>query len=272
MVKRAVLGALCAVALVAGTAQAQVRATLTLTSGETVTGQLVDLGGVGYTMTVNGKERHIPQSDVAVINFTGGNVDWSQFNGTTVVVLRNGQTINGTLEDIGGRSPLRLTISTGNSTRDLRSSEVARIVMAKPSNTNTAATTGQTGQTVPGGTTITVNGNQNWTATGITVRKGDLLTLSSSGQIQLSSNTNDVATVNGATSNRYAPGSALPRTLAGALIGKIGNGQPFGIGSANTITAPDTGQLFLGVNDDSFGDNQGSFQVSVARQARGRLR
>jgi hypothetical protein len=264
MVKRAVLGALCAVALVAGTAQAQVHATLTLTSGKTVTGQLVDLGGVGYTVQVNGQERHIPQSDVAVINFTGGNVDWSKFNGTSMVVLRDGETINGTLEDIGGKNPLRLTVNTGSGSRDLRSSDVARIVMAKPSNVTEVATSGQT---VPGGSTFTVSGNQNWTATGITVQKGDLLTFSSSGQIQLSSNANDVATVNGATSNRLAPGSALPGTLAGALIGKIGNGHPFGIGSATSITAPATGQLFLGVNDDSFGDNQGSFQVSVARQA-----
>ena len=105
-------------ALVAGTAQAQVHATLTLTSGKTVTGQLVDLGGVGYTVQVNGQERHIPQSDVAVIDFTGGNVDWTKFNGTSMVVLRNGETMNGTLEDIGGKNPLRLTVNTAAGARD----------------------------------------------------------------------------------------------------------------------------------------------------------
>ena len=36
--------------------------------------------------------------------------DWAKFTGPSVVVLRNGQTINGSLYDIGGASPLKLTI------------------------------------------------------------------------------------------------------------------------------------------------------------------
>src|SRR5438034_11049274 len=114
MVKRTVLGAFCMAALlVTGVAQAQESATLTLRSGERVAGQLVDLGGVGYTVRVNGQERQIPQNDVAVIDFTGGTMsdaDWAKFNGTSQVVLRNGQTIDGQLYDIGGTTPLKLTI------------------------------------------------------------------------------------------------------------------------------------------------------------------
>src|SRR5438067_13112070 len=90
--------------LVTGAAYAQDSATLTLRSGEKVSGQLVDLGGVGYTMRVNGSERQIRQNDVAVIDFTGGTMtdaDWARFTGPTVVVLRNGQTVNGSLYDIG---------------------------------------------------------------------------------------------------------------------------------------------------------------------------
>lgn len=265
MLKRAVLGACCAAALFVGTAQAQENATLTLTSGEKVSGQLVDLGGVGYTVRVNGQDRQIPQNSVAVIDFAGGDVDWSKFNGTSMVVLRNGQTVDGQLYDIGGTSPLKLTLKTASGDRELSSSEVARIVMSKPTNTDAAVAT--TGQAIPAGaTTITVPGNQNWTATGITVRKGEVLTFTSSGDVQLSADANDKASVDGSRSGRYAARAALPRTLAGALIGRIGNGTPFGIGSQTTITAPAAGQLFLGVNDDSYGDNTGSFQVSVSRQ------
>ena len=50
MVKRTVLSAFCVAALLL--ARRRVRAgqrTLTLRSGEKVSGQLVDLGGVGYT-------------------------------------------------------------------------------------------------------------------------------------------------------------------------------------------------------------------------------
>jgi hypothetical protein len=60
--------------------------------------------------------------------------DWSKFTGTTQVVLRNGQTIDGQLYDIGGTSPLKLTIKTASGDRELSSNDVARIVMARPEN------------------------------------------------------------------------------------------------------------------------------------------
>ena len=60
--------------------------------------------------------------------------DWAKFTGTSQVVLRNGQTIDGSLYDIGGTSPLRLTIRTNNGEREVSSNEVARIVIARPEN------------------------------------------------------------------------------------------------------------------------------------------
>jgi hypothetical protein len=274
MLKGKILGGLCAVALlVVGTAQAQENATLTLKSGEKITGQLVDLGGVGFTVRVNGTDRQIPESNVAVIDFTGGTMsdaDWQRFTGPQVV-LRNGQTIDGSLYDIGGTTPLKLTVRTNTGERELSSTEVARVVLSRPETVATA-TSGQSGVAAPaGGTTITVNGNQPWTPTGITVRKGDRLSLSSTGEVQLSADTNDVATPDGARSGRYAARARMPRTIAGALIGRIGpNGQPFGIGTQTLIPAPGAGQLFLGVNDDVFTDNQGSFQVTIANLGGGR--
>jgi hypothetical protein len=250
--------------LSAGIAQAQENATLVLRSGERVSGQLVDLGGVGYTVRVNGKERQIPQKDVAVIDFTGGNIteaDWAKFTGTSQVVLKNGQTIEGQLYDIGGTTPLKLTLKTSSGDRELSSSEVARIVIAKPDNAVATSGTSATGTT-----NITVSAQQAWTPTGITVTQGQRLTFNTTGEIQLSADANDKASSAGSTNGRRAPRSAMPRDLAGALIGKIGNGRPFGIGNQTSIVAPANGQLFLGVNDDTFGDNQGSFQVTITRQ------
>ena len=258
MVKRTVLGMFCAAALVAGTAQAQVNSTLTLTSGEQVSGQLVDLNRSGYTVRVNGTDRQIEQSQVAAIDF-GGGIDWSKYNGSPVVVLRNGQVVNGQLDDIGGRSPLRVTVRTATGNQDFTSNDVAQIIMSKPANANTVATTGQIAAS---GNTFSVNGNQDWTATGITVTKGQMLNFSSSGEIQLSPDSNDTASVDGAKSSRLAPRAALPRTPAGALIGRVGN-MPFAIGSRTSIAAPASGVLFLGINDDGFTDNQGAFQVTV---------
>jgi hypothetical protein len=43
-----------------GVAFAQQSATLTMRSGEQLNAQLMDLSGVGYTVSVNGQERQIP--------------------------------------------------------------------------------------------------------------------------------------------------------------------------------------------------------------------
>jgi len=56
----------------------------------------------------------------------------------------------------------------------------------------------------------------------------------------------------------------LPKALAGALIGRIDNGPPFGIGNQTSLIAPASGILYLGVNDDNVGDNSGQFQVLIA--------
>lgn len=54
---------------------------------------------------------------------------------------------------------------------------------------------------------------------------------------------------------------------AGELIAKAGpNGQPFPIGRGGLGTMPDSGQLILKVNDDSFSDTGGTFQVTITRQ------
>lgn len=73
----------------------------------------------------------------------------------------------------------------------------------------------------------------------------------------------DTANADGSRQARYAANAPLRQTLAGALIGRIGNGTPFGIGNQRFIVAPASGLLFLGVNDDGFGDNRGNFQVVV---------
>jgi hypothetical protein len=110
-----------------------------------------------------------------------------------------------------------------------------------------------------------VNPKQRWTSTGVTVRRGDNVGFNTTGDVQLSTDTNDMAGSAGSKSGRYAPGSPLPRALAGALIGRIGpNGEPFAIGNQTTVQMPAAGVLFLGVNDDSLEDNQGEFRVEIS--------
>jgi hypothetical protein len=269
MFKRTVLSAFCVAALlVTGAAYAQDSATLTLRSGEKVSGSLVDLGGVGYTVRVNGAERQIPQNDVAVIDFTGGTMtdaDWAKFTGTSQIVLRNGQTIEGSLYDIGGTSPLRLTIRTSSGERELASSEVARIVISRPENAVATSGSNAIADTPAVAGAITVQANQPWTSTGITVRRGQRVSFTTTGQVQLSDDVNDIANGNGARSGRKAVNSPVPAAAAGALIGRIGtNGAAFPIGhDQQSVVMPAAGVLYLGINDDGFADNRGNFQVIV---------
>jgi len=268
MFKRTILA--LAIAALPVSALAQESATLTLKSGERVTGQLEDLGGVGFTVRVSGNQRQIPQNDVAVIDFAGSSMtdaDWAKVPGSEPrVILRSGEAINGQLVDIGGSSPLRLTIRTASGDRDVPSSEVMHIVLSRPS--SGVATSGASLQ-APSGSGITVSPKQAWTATGLTVRRGEVLAINATGEVQLSGDTNDVATPFGSKSGRKATNAPLPNVLAGALIGRIGaNGQPFAIGSGVQVPMPAAGQLFLGVNDDGFEDNQGEFRVDIQRTNR----
>lgn len=130
-----------------------------------------------------------------------------------------------------------------------------------PGNTNVGAL-GQASQSV------TVNSQQRWTDTGITVRAGDVLTFQSSGQIQMSDNPSDTAGPAGAFSRRTAPDAPVSGVIAGALIGKFGDFPPVAIGDQRQITAPVSGRLYLGVNDDHLPDNRGAFNVTVGVQRR----
>ena len=271
MFKRTIL-ALAVVALPLSTAWAQESATLTLRSGEKISGQLEDLGGVGFTIRVDGAQRRIPENEVAVIDFAGSSMtdaDWAKVpQGEQRVILKNGDVINGHLADIGGSSPLKLTIRTSSGDREVSASEVNHIVLARPS--NAVATSGANPNLqAPSGSGITVSAKQPWTATGLTVRKGEVLAINATGEVQLSTDQNDIATPFGSKSGRKATNAQIPNALAGALIGRIGtNGQPFAIGSGVQVPMPAAGQLFLGINDDGFEDNQGEFRVDVVRTNR----
>ncbi len=268
MSKSLVAGLLALIfAFPAATATAQGRVTALLKSGERVSGELVDLGGYDYTFRVNGKERRIPIADMAMIDFPGTapNVSESELaragQGNHVIVLRNGQTLHGRLVDISESSrPLRLHLEVNGERRTMTSQEVARIYLDRAGVT---ATTGGGEQALgPGSRTIQVSATRPWTPTGITVRKGDVVRFSSSGEIRVGPNASDTSNVNGKP-GAYAVRATAPRVLLGALIGRVGNGNPFGIGGQESVPMPDSGELFLGVNDANFSDNSGEFRVIV---------
>ena len=268
MFTRRILGALALLLVFGvGSAVAQVSAVIVTRDGERVRGSLVDLNARGFEVSVNGTSRWIRPGDVAGISF-GGDITDAQFNvvsaGNAVVVLRSGQRVTGELYDIGGRSPLNIIVRNSGGERELKSNNVARIIFARPRAAVTADPTPGTG----GGPGLVIAANRTWTPTNVTVRRGETVMFQSTGQIRLSADRRDVASIDGSLNQRYAAGSPLPQNLAGALIGRIGNGQPFAVGGQTSIEMPASGILYLGINDDNVSDNAGQFNVVITRNRR----
>jgi hypothetical protein len=166
------------------------------------------------------------------------------------------------------RDPTLLFRTSSGEERRVRFSEVGRLYLghypgaapADPAPTAAPTTVTTVGQS--GG--VTVNASQRWTPTGITVAKGQQVRFEGSGEVQLSTDANDTAVTAGSKTGRRLSGGPLPGQLAGALVGRVGNGQAFGIGNQpGPLSMPAAGMLFLGVNDDNVDDNRGAFTVTV---------
>jgi len=257
-------------------AVAQTSATVVLRSGERISGDLVDMGAGGFEVRVGGNPRKIPTGDVAVIDFAGGAFPAGELNqipaGRHLIVLSNGQTLAGRLYDIGGTSPKRLSVDTDSGRKDFNSNEIRRIYLANPSGASRSAATTTGGSTAaplpPTGGQVHVPGNQKWVDTGLTVRKGDLVSFSPSGQIQFSSAPGDTATPAGSSAGKRPAGGPMPNVLLGALLGRVGPVGVFAIGNQSAaLPMPADGRLFLGVNDDNVTDNSGEFVVTVRPQS-----
>jgi len=260
----------CGVALaslvLSGAANAQENATIVMRNGERQSGELVDLGGVGFTLRVGGQDRQIPVNDVAAVEFQGGVAPaavQSKVNaGQSVVVLRSGEVVDGRLFDIGGTHPLRVTVDTPSGRRDYTSNDVAGIYYGGASS-GAVATSGQAAAAGTNAGTFTVPANKPWTNTGIRVNRGEQIAFQGTGDIMVAQGASA-----GVGGSPITPGGRLPApgTGVGALIGRVGNSAPFVIGSnTGPIPMPASGVLQLGVNDDHFEDNTGNFSVAVQR-------
>ncbi|MDO8679172.1 MAG: hypothetical protein Q7R30_11505 [Acidobacteriota bacterium] len=132
------------------------------------------------------------------------------------------------------------------------------------------ATGGDTSTTASGAgsQTVRVNSQARWTDANLDVRAGDVLTFNASGTITMSDNPADTSVPAGATTGRRAPDAPILNQLAGGLIARIDGYGPIWIGNRTTVTAPVSGRLYLGVNDDHLPDNTGEYVVTVGVQGR----
>lgn len=255
------------VVMTALTANAQEVATLVLMDGQRPSGELIDLNAGGFTLRNDGTERQFPANDVATVEFVVAapppDVQSRVEAGQMLVVLRNGQIVEGRLVDIGGTRPLRLTFETPGGPRDFSSNDVAQIYLRRRVSAAHAASPA----VIPAGA-IVVQGNQPWTPTGLAVRKGDRIAFSASGDIMIAANASSGI---GGSPTVTSPSIRYPvvGSPVGALIARVGNGAPFIVGgNTQAITMPANGQLMLGINDDHFGDNSGTYTVMLTRLPR----
>lgn len=105
-----------------------------------------------------------------------------------------------------------------------------------------------------------------WTDTGIDILAGDTIRFSAEGTIHYTSS--GTCGPDGARRDLKDLFRALPVNDVGrgAFIGLIGQADvatPFFIGAQAEFKVEKTGRLFLGVNDDNYGNNSGSFLVQI---------
>jgi hypothetical protein len=259
----------CSWLLLAATALGEERATVTMRSGEVLSGVLVEFDAKGIWLRVNGQDRALSPNDVALIQFSdpgpaADDVRTKLAAGQPFAVLKNGVPVDGRLVDIGGNVPLLLTLRTAAGDRELNSNEVAQIYLAVPPQA-TAQAAAPAAQPAPARGAIRVDASRRWVDTGLRVDRGDRVAFSASGTIQFSGTPGHTSGPGGNPSvqNPDLPVSSMP---VGGLIGRVGTGAPFPIGSNNEpIAMPDDGRLLIGVNDSHLEDNQGAFDVTVRR-------
>ncbi len=249
---------------------AQESATLVLRDGQRLVGEVVQMTNEGVTLRTDNQDRTYPANTVAGIEYVAGPVTADTRAkldaGKPVVVLRNGSVVEGRLVAVTRDAPRRFSIDTPAGLHAVMSNEVAQVYLTSLP-TAVSLKPGAIAHVVEAGGSlggIAVPAKEPWTQTSVTVREGEKVRFSATGDIRVNPTTS--STVTGAASAMSASGYPVRNAAAGTLIARIGDGQPFVIGgSGQPVTMPASGLLFLGINDDRFDDNNGQFMVMIGR-------
>ncbi len=273
-------------------ALAQPQVTVVLTNGQRYSGTLAYQNNTIALTTDNGGRMTWPIRNVAVIEYEPGQPSSQELSavqsapsgipsflrGALVdVALRNGQVLQGRLTNISADGT-QVSLVTTNGTNTYSANDMARLYLnpsaaqtlyasAAPQTYSPAvATTGTASSLSSGPVTISVPANQPWTATGITVQRGQMVHFGAPGEITWGPSRR--ANANGANVGQDARQHyPVPSQGVGALLGKVGaDGTPFMIGANGWMRMPADGELYLGINDDYFQDNRGSYSVTVEGQ------
>ena len=266
-----------AAVLVVASLGARAEVTFVLTNGDRVGGTLIYRHTTDFTVSRNGREQTFPSDDIALIQFVPGDPSRNELEQLPdidhnpnelerhVFVFRNGNIMRGKLHDIvdnwfdfdaqaGGRRKHGLN-------------EIARLYFNPASARRVYNFRPNQVDPQPGGPAeaqIRVQANRAWTSTNLNVARGERIAFEASGDIRIGPNV--MAGLDGNPDLARRMSYPVRSAAAGALIGRVGNGAPFPIGSnREAIVMPAAGPLRLGINDDKFEDNSGWFTVRIIR-------
>ncbi len=108
---------------------------------------------------------------------------------------------------------------------------------------------------------VAIPASSPWTDTGIMIKAGQNVSISASGTIFIAGSDNGKSPDGGGGATCGLSGT-VPSAACWSLIGRVGSGPVFAVGSTYDGT-PGAGTLYLGVNDDVFGDNSSSWYATV---------
>ena len=260
----------------------QDRATVQMRDGSKIEGRIdgIDPEGELVVRVSQNEQRRLPLGSVALIDRVGGasglpETEMREAVGSQhLLLLKNGSSIKGRLVAIRGgegsaneNQPRTYVFhSSDGREQTFGPDQVARVYLgtypfAAITGNASGASDLASGSYSPGAFRVPASGG--WVNTGIRVRRGENVSFDTSGEVQLSESRGDRAQAAGTP--RTAPRAPLPGVNAGALIGRVGNSQPFGIGNQTSVPMPFDGILYLAVNDDERSDNSGEFIVSIRR-------
>lgn len=118
-------------------------------------------------------------------------------------------------------------------------------------------------------TEVSVPADRAWTDTGVEVEVGDVVEVTSSGEIVHDTSQPEAVGPDGDTRTDLRIYNVVPDVNHAALIGRIGDdpAPPFLVGASKQWVADRSGHLYLGINDVGVGNNTGSFTSIVTSEA-----
>ena len=113
----------------------------------------------------------------------------------------------------------------------------------------------------PISTPVAVSAGVDWTGSGVDCAPGLVMDVTATGSVVPGEGVTNGP--DGWTS-AFLDSNIVADVQHGALLGRLGGGDPFFIGTEHTLICPDTeDELELGINDDGLDNNAGTFDVVV---------